>query len=111
MVSDQSANRLVSTSLQALLAAPRPVDAATLTVLAPVNGPDLIDIDDHGTVYTKCNGHDVCAIAANGSSEVLAHDLINARGIAVDAARHRLYVIDRGAAGPAASYLRLIPIP
>ncbi|MEJ0002832.1 MAG: hypothetical protein WDN30_03445 [Pararobbsia sp.] len=42
---------------------------------------------------------------------MLAHDLINARGIAVDAARHRLYVIDRGAAGPAASYLRLIPIP
>ncbi len=62
-------------------------------------------VDEHATLYTKCNAHSVCEIASNGAITILANDFHDARGIAIDPTRHLLYVVDRAATGRT-SYVR-----
>lgn len=108
IVSEQGANTVVSANLDALLSSAQPTNK--VTILARVTGPDLLAIDDRGTVYTKCNKTGVCSIAKDGTVMELANDLRNARGIAVDTMRHILYVVDRSRAPGQASYIRSFPI-
>lgn len=108
IVSDQAGNRVVSASLATLLAAPQPVDAVTL--VARVNGPDLLAVDDRGVIYTKCNASGFCAIAPDGTIDLLADDFHNARGVAVDSQHHVLYVVDRAKGTGQPSYIRTFAI-
>jgi len=90
-------------SLAALLRSTHVI--APTAIVARVNDPDLMAVDENATLYTKCDTHSVCEIASNGAITILASDFQDARGIAIDPTRHLLYVVDRAAAG-GTSYLR-----
>ncbi|TKC91581.1 hypothetical protein FAZ69_03785 [Trinickia terrae] len=104
-VSDQTGNRIVAANLDQLLNAPQPL--ASVTTFAHVESPDLLAVDASGTLYTKCNKSGLCKIAPDGTVSVLADDFQDARGVAVDTARHKLYAIDRPASKTSASDLRI----
>jgi hypothetical protein len=55
----------------------------------------------------RSTGHH--AIAPDGSTSEIATGFHDARGVAIDSSRRRLYVVDRAAAG-ANSYLRVLPL-
>jgi len=107
-VSDQANNTIVKASLSAMLAATHPT--TTSTVVAHIDSPDLLAIDRSGALYTKCNATGLCQIAPDGSVKVLANDFQDARGVAVDRLRLRLYVIDRTTTAGGTSYLRTFPL-
>ena len=107
-VSDQTQNRVVRVSLQAVLHTTQAI--APDTVVAQIHGPDLMTLDAAGTLYTKCDTHSLCAIASNGTVTVLANDFQDARGVAVDQLHHRLYAIDRASSASGISYLRSFPL-
>ncbi|PLZ01263.1 hypothetical protein CY652_17125 [Burkholderia sp. WAC0059] len=107
-VSDQSSGTIVRASLDALLAAPQPATAGP--GYARVDGPDLLAVDGDGALYTKCNAHGFCRIAPDGTATVLADDFQDARGVAIDRTRRRLYVVDRARQG-GTSYVRSFALP
>jgi DNA-binding beta-propeller fold protein YncE len=107
-VSDQANNDIVKASLSALLAASHAVTPGTPFVR--IDGPDLMANAPDGTLYTRCNASSVCRIAPNGTISVLADDFQNARGVAIDAPRGKLYVIDRATHNGSTSYLRSFPL-
>jgi DNA-binding beta-propeller fold protein YncE len=106
-VSDQTNNVIVSAPLDVLLAAPQPVTLYTVT--AHVNGPDLLAVDESGTLYTKCDKTAFCKIAQDATVTHIADGLHDARGAAIDPSRHLLYVVDRAASG-GTSYVQIIPL-
>lgn len=103
-VSDQANNNIVKASLSALLDSPEPVTPTV--VLARIDSPDLMAVDAGGNLYTKCNKNGFCEIAPDGTVSVLANDFQDARGVAIDAWQHLLYVIDRAASASGNSYVR-----
>ncbi|SDR31842.1 hypothetical protein SAMN05443245_4571 [Paraburkholderia fungorum] len=107
-ISDQANNNIVSANLSTLLSAPQPVTLRT--VFAQIDGPDLMADGPDGALYTKCNATGLCRVARDGTVSVLANDLQNARGVAVDALRGRLYVIDRASHSGNTSTLRIFPL-
>ncbi len=107
LVTDAARNQIVSARLDALLAAPQPTTAAT--VFAQIDHPDLLAADSSGALYTKCGNSGFCRIAPNGAATVLANDLHDARGVAVDEPRRVVYVVDRAAAG-GTSYVRALAL-
>jgi DNA-binding beta-propeller fold protein YncE len=107
-VSDQANNNIVEASLNTLLSAPQPVTLRT--VFVQIDGPDLLATAPGGTLFTKCNATGLCRIAPEGTVSVIANDLQNARGVAVDVLRGRLYVIDRASHTGGTSYLRIFPL-
>ncbi len=110
-VADQDGNVVLRYSLAALLAAPAPVTADQGTVFARVEHPDLLAIDKGGALYTKCGASGLCRIAPDGTVTSIANDFRNARGIAIDEAKHALYVVDRASASPATgSAIRILPL-
>ncbi|CAB3766817.1 hypothetical protein [Paraburkholderia humisilvae] len=93
-VSDEAGNRILKARIDALrAAAPQPVSMAT--VVARIDGPDLLAVTHDGTLYTKCGKTGFCKIAADGAVTQIANDFHDARGVALDETRHLLYVIDR----------------
>ncbi|WP_051481424.1 NHL repeat-containing protein [Paraburkholderia nodosa] len=111
LVSDQNRNAILRYDLRALLAAQAPVPAQSGTMVAQVESPDLLAIDSAGTLYTKCHAHAVCRVAPDGAVTSLADDFQDARGVAVDDARHTLYVVDRAkSTSTTASAIRVIPL-
>jgi len=96
-VSDQADNTIVGASLAALLRSTQAI--APTDIVARVNDPDLMAVDENATLHTKCDTHSVCQIASNGAVTILAGDFHDARGVAIDPTRHLLYVVDRAAAG------------
>jgi hypothetical protein len=106
-ISDQAKNAIVRAPLDALLAAPQP--SAPSTTFAHVNVPDLLAADRAGTLYTKCDKTAFCKIAPDGTVAHIAEGLHDARGAAIDPSRHRLYVVDRAAAG-GTSAVQIIPL-
>jgi DNA-binding beta-propeller fold protein YncE len=107
-VSDQANNNIVKSSLSALLGGSQAVTPGA--TLAQINSPDLMAVDPSGALYTRCNTSGLCRIAPDGTLSVLATDFQDARGVAVDAPRHRLYVIDRADSKGGASALRIFPL-
>lgn len=107
-VSDQANNNIIQASLSMLLGAPQPVTLRT--VFVQIDGPDLLAIAPDGSLYTKCHATDLCRIAPDSTISVIASDLQNARGVAVDALRGKLYVIDRASHNGSTSYLRILPL-
>lgn len=107
-VSDQANNDIVKASLSALLGGSQAV--APNGTFAQINSPDLMAVDASGTLYTKCNATGLCRIAPDGTISVLANDFQDARGVAVDAPRGRLYAIDRAASANGTSYVRTFPL-
>lgn len=107
-VSDQSRGAILRYSLNALLGAAAPANGGT--VFANVEGADLLAADAQGALYTKCHAHGVCRIAPDGALTQLAGDFEDARGVAVDATRHRLYVVDRARGANAPSLIRTIDL-
>jgi hypothetical protein len=108
-VADQAGNAIFQASLAQLLsqASPSAPDAR----LAQLKNPDMMAADKNGTLYTKCNTGDLCAIGTDGTVSVMAGNFHDVRGVAVDAQRRLLYVIDRSAAtsGPVTN-IRVIPL-
>jgi DNA-binding beta-propeller fold protein YncE len=104
-VADQAGNRIVEANVEQLLNAPQPLTSPA--TFAKIEGPDLLAVDASGTLYTQCNKTSLCKIAPDGTVDVLADDFHDARGVAIDAARHKLYAIDRAASKSSASYLRV----
>ncbi|CAB3755631.1 hypothetical protein [Paraburkholderia solisilvae] len=92
-VSDEAGNRILKARIDALRAAPQPASAAT--VVARIDGPDLLAASHDGTLYTKCGKTGFCKIAADGTVTQIADDFHDARGVALDETRGVLYVIDR----------------
>jgi hypothetical protein len=82
----------------------------TPTVVARIDNPDLMAVDAQGRLYTKCNKTGLCEIAPDGTVSVLANDFQDARGVAIDAAHHVLYAVDRGPSSGGTSYVRSFPI-
>ncbi len=110
-VADQDGNVVLRFGLAALLAAPAPVPGDQGTVFARVEHPDLLAIDKTGALYTKCGATGLCRIAPDGTVTSVANDFQNARGIAIDEARHALYVVDRASASSAiGSTIRILPL-
>ncbi|WP_454827542.1 hypothetical protein [Paraburkholderia xenovorans] len=107
-VSDQANNDIVKASLSALLGGSQAVVPSGTFV--QINSPDLMAVDANGTLYTKCNATGLCRIAPDGTISVLANDFQDARGVAVDAPRGRLYAIDRAAGASGTSYVRTFPL-
>lgn len=107
-VSDQTRGAILRYSLNALLAAPAPVSGGD--AFASVEGPDMLAADSHGALYTKCGAHGVCRIAPDGTLTQLAGDFADARGVAIDETRHRLYVVDRAPNANAPSMIRTIDL-
>jgi DNA-binding beta-propeller fold protein YncE len=107
-VADQDRNVIVKASLGALMSASGPATSAA--TVARIDGPDLMTIDDSGALYTKCNPTGLCKITPDGTVSVIANDLQDARGVAIDPAHHVLYVIDRAHSASGASYVRTIPL-
>lgn len=107
-VSDQANNAIVKTSLSALLAAAQP--ARSGVVVAQIASPDLLAVDRSGSLYTKCGATGFCQIAPNGTVKILANDFQDARGVAVDASRFRLYVVDRARSAGGTSSVRAFPL-
>jgi DNA-binding beta-propeller fold protein YncE len=107
-VSDQANNDIVKASLSALLGASQAVTPSATFV--QISSPDLMAIDPHGTLYTKCNATGLCRIAQDGTISVVANDFQDARGVAVDAPRGRLYAIDRAGSTGGTSYVRIFPL-
>jgi DNA-binding beta-propeller fold protein YncE len=107
-VSDQANNRIVKASLSVLLNSPAAVTANA--TVAKIDSPDLLAIDANGTLYTKCNKTGLCTVAPDGVVGVLADDFQNARGVAVDAAHHTLYAVDRATSATGTSYIRSFPL-
>jgi DNA-binding beta-propeller fold protein YncE len=105
-VSDQANNTIVSAPLDALIAASQP---STSSMVASVSGPDLLAADGNGTLYMKCNKTAFCKITPDGTVSQIADGLQDARGAAIDETRHRLYLVDRAAAG-GTSYVRILPL-
>jgi DNA-binding beta-propeller fold protein YncE len=93
-VSDEANNRILKARIDALRTAPQPASSAT--VVAQIDGPDLLAAGRDGTLYTKCSEHGFCRIAADGTVTQLANDFNDARGVALDETRHVVYVVDRG---------------
>ena len=107
-VSDQANNGIVKASLSALLGGSQ---AATPSgQFVQINSPDLMAVDAGGSLYTKCNATGLCRIAPNGTISVLANDFQDARGVAVDTSRGRLYAIDRAGSTGGTSYVRIFPL-
>ncbi|HEY4298452.1 MAG TPA: hypothetical protein VGM85_18410 [Paraburkholderia sp.] len=107
-VSDQANNNIVKASLTALLGASQAVTPGATFVR--ITSPDLMAVDPHGTLYTKCNATGLCRIAPDGTVSVTANDFQDARGVAVDAPRGKLYVIDRAGSAGGSSYVRIFPL-
>jgi hypothetical protein len=107
-VSDQANNDIVKASLSAPLGASQAV--APTGTFVQINSPDLMAVDTGGTLHTKCNISGLCRIAPNGTISVLANDFQDARGVAVDAPRGRLYAIDRAAGASGTRYVRTFPL-
>lgn len=107
-VSDQANNNIVEANLNTLLGAPQPVTLRTVYV--QIDGPDLLAAAPDGSLYTKCNATGLCRIAQDGTVSVLANDLRNARGVAVDVLRGKVYAIDRANHDGSTSYLRILPL-
>ena len=111
LVSDQNRNVILRYDLRVLLAAQAPVPAQSGAMVAQVESPDLLAIDSAGTLYTKCHAHAVCRVEPDGTVTSLADDFQDARGVAIDDARHTLYVVDRAkSTSPTASAIRVIPL-
>jgi hypothetical protein len=111
LVSDQNRNAILRYDLRTLLAAQAPVPAQSGAMVAQVESPDLLAIDSAGTLYTKCHAHGLCRIAPDGAVTSLADDFQDARGVAVDDARHVLYAVDRAkSAATTASAIRVFPL-
>ncbi|GAB2916733.1 hypothetical protein GCM10027093_64070 [Paraburkholderia jirisanensis] len=108
-VADAANNRIVTARLDTLLAAAQPAPAASATVFAQVDSPDLLAADSSGALYTKCGKTGFCRIGPDGKLTQLANDFHDARGVALDESRHTLYVVDRAAAG-GTSYVRSLPL-
>jgi DNA-binding beta-propeller fold protein YncE len=107
-VADQEQNVIVKASLGALLSASGPATSAAIQ--AHIDGPDLMAIDDGGTLYTKCTPTGLCKVAPDGTVSVIANDFQDARGMAIDAGHHVLYVIDRAHSASGTSYVRTVPL-
>lgn len=107
-VSDQTNNNIVKASLTTLLNAPQPITLRT--VFVQIDSPDLLAVAPTGTLYTKCNATGLCRITQDGNVSVLANDLQNARGVAVDWIHGKLYAVDRGGHNGNTSYLRIFPL-
>lgn len=107
-VSDQANNVIVKTGLSALLAASQAGTPGA--AFAQIDGPDLMAVDAGGTLYTKCNTTGLCRIAPGGTISVVANDFQDARGVAIDPARRRLYAVDRAPSGGGTSYVRIFPL-
>jgi sugar lactone lactonase YvrE len=111
LVSDQNRNAILRYDLRVLLAAQAPVPAQSGTLVAQVESPDLLGVDSAGTLYTKCHAHALCRVTPDGVVTSFADDFQDARGVAVDDARHTLYVVDRAKATSAkASAIRVFPL-
>jgi hypothetical protein len=106
-ISDQAANRIVKVDLLEARTANEPVQASA--TFATVDAPDLLAAMPDGRLYTKCGAHAVCSFSKRGRATVVADDLDEPRGVAVDVARKRLVIADRGGRGKPA-YLRVVPI-
>ncbi|BCF90592.1 hypothetical protein [Paraburkholderia sp. PGU16] len=106
-VSDQARNVIVRASLANLLQSAQTV--AVADTFAKIENPDLMAGDGRGALYTHCKTSSICKVAPDGSVNEIATDFHDARGVAADPARHRLYVVDRAAAG-GTSYLRILPL-
>ncbi|MBN3766111.1 hypothetical protein [Burkholderia sp. Ac-20365] len=106
-VSDQARSVIVRASLASLMAAAQPVTVGD--TFAKIENPDLMVGDGRGALYTHCKSTSVCKISSDGSVNEIATDFHDARGVAVDSARHRVYVVDRAAAG-GTSYMRILPL-
>jgi hypothetical protein len=107
-ISDQAANRIVKVDWQAARVASAPVQASDTFVT--VDAPDLLAAAPDGTLYTKCGAHGMCSFSKRGRPTVIAGDLDEPRGVAVDVARKRLVAVDRASAKEGTSYLRVWPI-
>lgn len=111
-ISDQARNVIVRTSMAGLLESANPESANPITapdIFARVENPDLMTEDGDGALYTRRKSGSVCKIAADGTVSEIATGFHDARGVAIDVSRHRLYVVDRASAG-GTSYLRILPL-
>lgn len=108
LISDQTDNMILETSLSGLINHTQPGGLSTKVI--KINGPDLLSIDSNGTLYTKCNATAVCKISPDESVTVIANDFDDARGVAIDRTHHVLYVIDRSKSADSGSALRAIPL-
>lgn len=108
-VTDQSKGAILRYGLSALLASSTPAQGGTVD--AQIESPDLLAVDRTGALYTKCGTHGFCRIGPNGAVTSLADDFRDARGVAVDDARHVVYVVDRAKASDgASSEIRVFPV-
>jgi sugar lactone lactonase YvrE len=101
-VADQDRNVIVKASLSG--------PATSAVTVTHIDGPDLMAVDASGTLYTKCNPTGLCKITPDGTVSVIANDLQDARGVAIDPEHHVLYVIDRAHSASGTSYVRTIPL-
>lgn len=109
-VTDQQRGQILRYDLHALLDAATPAQGGT--VMAKVEGPDLLAVDRSGALYTKCHAHGFCRIAPDGTVTRLADDFHDARGVALDEVRRLLYVVDRTKTGSGtASSIRVLTLP
>lgn len=112
LVADQDRNTILSFDLADSLAARTPVAAGSGTVFARVEHPDLLAVDQTGTLYTKCGAAGFCRIATDGTVTPVADGFQNARGVAVDDVHHALYIVDRAKPSSATgSAIRVLPLP
>jgi len=92
-ITGQANNRIVKVKLSAALSAAAPV--ASNDIFVNVSAPDLLAAAPGGMLYTKCGEHSLCRYSRTGETTVIAMDFDEPRGIAVDAVRKRLFIVDR----------------
>lgn len=108
-IADQDRNAIYAADMSQLMHASAP--AAPAMQVAVIRKPDLMAAGPDGTLYTKCNSSDLCAVDVKGNVAVIARDFHDARGVAVDSTGRSLYVVERSA-GPAGggSGIRVLPL-
>lgn len=100
VVSDQSASTVVT----APIAAP---DKST--VLAHLEGPDLLCEGPNGSFFTGSTTDELRQIASDGTVTAFARGFLSVRGVAYDAVNKRLFAAEHDPAGKA-NTLRIVPL-
>ncbi len=85
IITDQDLNQII----RAPIAAP-----STFTVLAALEGPDLLTLGPAGDLYLGSLGGAVYRVAASGTSSVVTTGYDTVRGVAVDLEARRLFVAE-----------------
>lgn len=100
VVSDQSAGTVIT----APIAAPDKI-----TVLAHLEGPDLLCEGPSGSFFTGGTTGELRQIASDGTVTAFARGFLSVRGVAYDAVNKRLFAAEHDPAGKA-NTLRIVPV-